>query len=111
MKEMNMKNEYQLVLCTCPDLSVAQTLATALVSQKLAACVNILPNVTSVYLWQGKVECDTEVQLLIKTITASFTQLNSEINKLHPYDIPEVIALNIQQGDQHYLNWISESLK
>ncbi|MCW8832374.1 MAG: divalent-cation tolerance protein CutA [Colwellia sp.] len=103
--------EFQLVLTTCPDEQIANTIAQHIVSEKLAACVNILPKITSVYHWQGEMQCDNEVQLLIKTSSEKFTLLNARINELHPYDVVEVIALNIQQGDNHYLNWIREYLK
>ena len=102
---------YQLVLTTCPADIVAQKIAQQLVTEKLAACVNIIPNITSVYYWQDELQCDSEVQLLIKTDEKTFAALNERINQLHPYDVVEVIALNIQQGDKHYLNWITNSLK
>ena len=102
---------YQLVLTTCPEEQVAKNIAQYLVSEKLAACVNIVPNITSIYSWQGEIHCDTEVQLLIKTIESKLEPLNQRINELHPYEVVEIIALNIQQGDKNYLNWISNSLK
>jgi periplasmic divalent cation tolerance protein len=102
---------YQVILCTCPTTAIAQEVAEHLVTEKLAACVNILPNIISVYRWQENVVSETEVQLLIKTHAANFARLNDRVKQLHPYDTPEVIALNIQQGDHQYLNWINESLK
>ncbi len=102
---------YQIVLSTCPNKDIAQNIAQHLVTEKLAACVNIISHVTSVYIWQAELQYDHEVQLLIKTDSAKFEQLNARINELHPFDVVEVIALNIQQGDTHYLNWITESLK
>ncbi|WDE04557.1 divalent-cation tolerance protein CutA [Thalassomonas viridans] len=102
---------YLLVLCTCPDTKAAELISRALVEEKLAACVNIMPGITSVYRWQGNVEFDTEVQLLIKTASEKYSLLEEKIKNLHPYETPEIIALNIQQGDKHYLNWITESLK
>ncbi|MBU2893663.1 divalent-cation tolerance protein CutA [Colwellia sp. D2M02] len=102
---------YQLVLTTCPNEQVAKGIAQHLVSEKLAACVNIVPNITSIYSWQDEVHCDTEVQLLIKTSNDKFEKIKQHINTLHPYEVVEIIALNIQQGDEHYLNWISNSLK
>lgn len=102
---------YQLVLCTCPTTELAEKIATALVTEKLVACVNILPQITSVYQWQGKIEKDSEVQLLIKTTAASFSSVNQRIRDLHSYDVPEVIAVDIQQGDSEYLDWITNSLK
>ena len=101
----------QLILTTCPNMQVAKTISQHLIKEKLAACVNIIPNVTSIYQWQDSVQCDSEVQLFIKTHSEKFAQVNARINTLHPYDVVEVIALNIQQGDHHYLNWINESIK
>ncbi|MGB1197809.1 MAG: divalent-cation tolerance protein CutA [Thalassotalea sp.] len=102
---------FQLILCTCPNEQVAKQIATSLVEEKLAACVTLLPQVTSIYRWQDKVECENEVQLIIKTTKEKFNLLSQRINILHPYDIPEIVALNIQQGNLQYLNWINESLK
>ena len=103
--------KFQLVLTTCPTEQVAKKIATHLVNEKLAACVSLLPNVISVYNWQNELQVDNEIQLIIKTHTDSFKKLNARINELHPYDVVEVIALNIQQGDKHYLNWIQDYLK
>lgn len=103
--------EFQLVLTTCPNETIAKEMAKHLVRERLAACVNILPKVTSIYHWQDEIQCDNEVQLFIKTNSNKFAPLNARINELHPYDVVEVIALNIQQGDNHYLNWIREYLK
>jgi periplasmic divalent cation tolerance protein len=105
------ENMYQLVLTTCPNENIAKKIAQCLVEEKLAACVNLIPNITSVYYWDNEIHCDNEVQLVIKTCATKFTQLNKRINQLHPYDVVEVIALNIQQGDEHYLTWISNTLK
>lgn len=102
---------FQLILCTCPDEQIAKTIATSLVEEKLAACVTLLPKVTSIYRWQENVLCEHEVQLIIKTNKDKFNQLSDRINSLHPYDIPEIVAVNIHQGNLQYLNWISESLK
>lgn len=102
---------FQLVLSTCPSEHVAKVIAEHLVKEKLAACVNILPSITSIYYWQNELQYDNEVQLLIKTHSDQFSQLTARINELHPYDVVEVIALNIQQGDERYLNWINEYLK
>lgn len=102
---------FQLVLTTCPTEQVAKKIAEQLVKEKLAACVNIIPNITSIYSWENELQCETEIQLVIKTTSEKFTRLNDRINELHPYDVVEVIALNIQQGDNHYINWIREYLK
>ncbi|GHF00761.1 divalent-cation tolerance protein CutA [Thalassotalea profundi] len=102
---------FQLILCTCPDEQTAKKIATCLVEEKLAACVTMLPNVTSVYRWQDGIECENEVQMIIKTNKDKFNLLAERINSLHPYDIPEIVAVNIHQGNLQYLNWINESLK
>ncbi|NQZ22056.1 MAG: divalent-cation tolerance protein CutA [Colwellia sp.] len=102
---------FQIILCTCPDIESAKSIAQHLVKEKHAACVNIIPNVISVYRWQNEVENDTEIQLIIKTRTDKFNDVADEIKRLHRYDTPEIIAMNIQQGDNNYLNWITESLK
>lgn len=99
-----------LVYCTCPDQQVAEKLANTLVTGRLAACVNILPGMESIYRWQGKVEKDREVLLLIKTDNAHFDVLEDTISRLHPYEVPEIIAVPIQAGHQPYLEWIDQCL-
>ena len=106
-----MDERHQLVLATCPTDDVAKKIAHALIEKKLAACVNILPNITSVYRWENEITCDSEVQLIIKTTADKFIELSAMIKHLHPYTTPEIIALNIQQGNQKYLNWIADSMK
>ncbi len=101
---------YQVVLSTCPNTEVAKQIAKTLVSEKLAACVNILPKVTSIYQWQGKLVQDTEVQLVIKSRQELFTAISERITQLHPYEVAEIIALDINQGNPAYLQWIDESL-
>ena len=102
---------FQIIMCTCPDVASAKTIARHLIEEKHAACVNIIPQVISIYRWQDNIECDNEVQLIIKTQTDKFNDVANEIKRLHRYDTPEIIAMNIQQGDDNYLNWITESLK
>lgn len=102
---------YQTVFSTCPDQQSAVKIANTLVEKKLAACVNILPNVVSIYRWQQQIEQATEVMMMIKTTSQQLAELTSAIKQLHPYDVPEIITVNIQQGDNDYLNWISDSLK
>jgi periplasmic divalent cation tolerance protein len=98
-------------MCTCPDINNAKLIAQHLIKERLAACVNIIPNVISIYRWQDAIECDKEIQLIIKTQSDKFNEVANEIKRLHRYDTPEIIAMNIQQGDNSYLNWINESLK
>ncbi len=101
---------YQLILSTSPNVEIAEQIAQALVTDKLAACVNILPEIKSIYTWQGKIASEQEVQLIIKTKVEMFTAVSDKITQLHPYDVPEIIALDITQGYQPYLHWIDESL-
>lgn len=99
--------ESLLVITNCPDEASANAIALAVVEARLAACVNILPRVQSIYRWQGSVESATEIPLLIKTTAANYPALEQAITKLHPYEIPEIIALPIAQGLPAYLNWVA----
>lgn len=100
-----------LVLSTAPDRAVAGRIARALVQERLAACVNIVPGLTSVYRWKGKVERDREVLCLIKTRATLLSRLTRRLTALHPYDVPEVIALRIAGGARPYLNWLAEQTR
>ncbi|WP_133513111.1 divalent-cation tolerance protein CutA [Candidatus Thiosymbion oneisti] len=100
-------SEVLLVFCTCPDEKTAAKIAEALVVERLAACVNRLPGLTSAYLWQGKVERDTETLLLIKTTNARFEALRMRLCALHPYELPEVIAIPVTKGLPAYLRWVT----
>ena len=95
-----------VVLCTCPDLATAETLAKTLVEERLAACVNLLPGVTSVYRWEGSVEAAAEVLLVVKTSRRVLAALESRVAALHPYEVPEVVALDITAGLPAYLQWV-----
>ncbi len=97
-----------LILCTCPDRDTAQTIADQLVDHALAACVNILPGLTSVYQWQGKRESAQEHLLLIKTTDEAYGTLEQAITALHPYELPEVVAVPIVRGLDGYLGWIEQ---
>lgn len=97
-----------LVMTTCADAAVADRIALALVEQGLAACVNQCAPVKSVFRWQGKVERATEIMLLIKTTRERYGALELAIKQLHPYDLPEIIAVPISAGHAGYLRWISE---
>ena len=102
-----MSAEILLALCTCPDDTTAEGIARTLVQERLAACVNRIPGLTSVYLWQGRVEQDRETLLLIKTTDARFAALASRLRALHPYDLPEIIAIPVTKGLPEYLQWVS----
>jgi periplasmic divalent cation tolerance protein len=96
-----------VVLCTCPDDAAAERIASALVEERLAACVNRVPGIASTYRWQGKVDRARECLLLIKTTSERFDALRERIVALHPYELPEVIAVDIALGHAPYLAWIA----
>lgn len=100
----------QLALCSCPDEATARSLATGLVERKLAACVSLLPGVSSVYRWEGRVREDAEVLLLIKTTREGFPQVRDHLVDAHPYELPEVIAVPVAQGYEPYLDWVVGSV-
>ena len=95
-----------LVYCTCSDEAAAERIATALVEEHLAACVNRIPGIASTYRWQDNVCRDSEQLLLIKTTRERFDALRKRILALHPYELPEVIAVDIASGSAPYLDWI-----
>lgn len=100
---------YLVVLITAPSSDVAKQIARALVEQKLVACVNVVPAVSSVYLWQGQLCDDQEALLIAKTRAALFAEkLVPAIKALHPYQVPEIIALPIVMGSEDYLTWIDQ---
>ena len=96
-------------LCTCPDAASAARIADALVGERLAACVNVLPGLQSLYRWQGRVERASEVLLLIKTTRARLEALSARLVELHPYELPEVLAVDIAGGLPAYLAWIEDA--
>lgn len=106
-----MTPEHQLVLSTCPDAATARTIATALVEQGLAACVNVVPGIESIYRWQGRVEHGNELLLIIKTRSERYAELEQAIVALHPYELPEIVAVPLASGLPAYLGWIDSSLK
>ncbi|HFE38380.1 MAG TPA: divalent-cation tolerance protein CutA [Gammaproteobacteria bacterium] len=103
---MQKQAEYLLVMTSCPDVSVAKLLAEQIIERKLAACVNILPQIVSIYQWQGKKEQSMESLLFMKTTQINYQALQSYIVKAHPYELPEVIAVRISDGLPDYLAWI-----
>jgi periplasmic divalent cation tolerance protein len=101
-----MSADVLIALCTCPDAAVGERIAEALVGEGLAACINTLPGITSVYLWEGKVQRDSEVLLLMKTTRARLAELTDRVRQLHPYELPEVIAVPVSGGLPDYLQWV-----
>jgi len=99
-----------LVLTSCPDEAVAERLARDLVDAGLAACVSRVPGLRSTYRWQGRVEDEPEVLLLIKTVATRFQELEMRVKSLHPYEVPEIIALPIAKCSLDYLSWLQNAL-
>jgi len=104
-----MASDFVIVLTTLPVEGDAEKLAAQLVEERLAACVNILPAMQSVYRWKNAVERAGERQLVIKTTRARVTNLEDRLRQLHPYDIPEFIVLPIDSGSAAYLSWLSDN--
>lgn len=101
-------NTARVVFCTCPGEDVAEELASGLVKARLAACVNILPKIASVYSWKGEIQADQESLMVIKTTQAQYAKLELWLKDHHPYEVPEVLALPVDAGLPAYLNWIEE---
>lgn len=99
----------EVVLITAPNEEVGLRIARALVEERLAACVNLVPGLTSVYRWQGEVVEDKEVLLIAKTTTFAFPRLKERVLALHPYTVPEIVALPIAEGHGAYLDWLREN--
>lgn len=102
---------YRLVITTCPSMDEAEELAEKLLAARLAACVNIVPGIVSLYEWQGKMAREQEFLLLIKSRVEQFDELEQLVRNTHSYDIPELIAIPIEAGSTLYLNWIDSVLE
>ena len=103
--------DVQVVLCTFPDLPRARQIGTLLVEKQLAACVNLIPAVESIFRWEGKVQAEKEVLAVIKTTSGRFAELERELLLLHPYDVPEVLALPVGAGSEAYLKWVRDETR
>lgn len=102
---------YIVVLCMIDTYEAAKSIARTLVESKLAACVNIVPQITSIYSWKGEIVEDNEFLLIIKSKLEAYGKLESEIKELHSYEVPEIIAFDINKGLPEYLRWIEENVK
>ncbi|QTF10094.1 divalent cation tolerance protein CutA [Brenneria izadpanahii] len=100
-----------VILCTAPDESCAQRLAASLLEAKLAACVTLLPGARSFYHWEGKLEQQSEIQMLIKSDASHQQTLLTHLKQHHPYQTPELLALPVLNGDNDYLTWLNASLR
>lgn len=107
IKKLSTMNHY-IFLVTVPNIEEGQKIAKILVENKLAACVNIIRNIISIYRWKGKIEEDNENLLIIKTVEKNSEAIIQKINEIHSYDTPECIGFKIEKGSEKYLNWIRE---
>jgi periplasmic divalent cation tolerance protein len=105
-----MKNFIQVIV-SVPSKAVATKIAEHLLEERLAACVQIIDPIKSMYWWHGDIETADELLCLIKTRSDLFTEIESSIKQLHPYDVPEIIAIPIESGSEDYLDWITESVR
>jgi len=105
-----MSSAFEIIFCTCPDRDTAKKLAHLLVTKKLAACVNILPGITSIYTWEEQIESVQEHLLLIKSSKDNYQTIETTLFKHHPYEIPEIIAVPIERGLPEYLDWVDTCL-
>ena len=105
-------NDYAcvIVLTTMPSEDGALQFAATLVEERLAACVNGLPEMRSIYRWEGRVQQNAEHQVVIKTTTARLSALRTRLEALHPYDVPELIEISVSDGGEAYLNWVGDSV-
>ncbi len=101
-----MSSSCLIVLCTVPSAQKARDIATNLVEERLCACVNILDQVQSIFRWQAEIQNDPEVLMILKTTQERYVDLEKRVRDLHPYDVPEIIALPIATGAQSYLDWV-----
>jgi len=102
-------NSNIIVFITAPNEAEAEKIAKALVEERLAACVNITKDIRSIYRWQGKIEDDREIFMIIKTRKDLFEALSIRVKEIHSYDVPEIIALPIVEGSKEYMQWIKDS--
>lgn len=103
-------NDFLIVFCTFPDLGKAREIATLLVESQLAACVNLIPAVESIYSWEGKVETAAEVLAIFKTTPGAWHRLETRLRELHPYDIPGILALKPEEVEEHYARWVGKNV-
>ncbi|XP_030817484.1 protein CutA homolog [Camarhynchus parvulus] len=101
---------HSVVFVTCLNERIARDIARAIMDRRLAACVNILPKSSALYFWKGELEESTEILLLVKTRTSRIEELSNYVRSIHPFEIPEIISLPIDQGNPAYLRWMEESV-
>jgi periplasmic divalent cation tolerance protein len=108
-KKQNKK--YVIIFVTAPSEKIASQIGKMIISKKLAACVNIIPEIRSLYRWKNKICNDKEFLIIIKSSAKRFNELAVKIQKMHPYEIPEIISIPITKGSNSYMKWLSENIK
>ncbi len=103
--------EVVAVLVTVPEAGKAADLARALVEERLAACGNVVPGIRSIYRWEGRVQDEGEALLVLKTARRRFPELLARVRALHPYEVPEILAIPVEEGNRAYLDWVDESTR
>jgi periplasmic divalent cation tolerance protein len=103
--------EILVLLSTCPDAATAERIARELVATSLVACVNVVPGLLSIYRWNGVVQADEEVLMILKTTADRLPAARERLVALHPYDLPEVVALPVADGHHPYLQWVADSTR
>ena len=104
-------SDVQVVLCTFPDLPQARHIGTLLVEKQLAACVNLIPAVESIFCWEGKISTESEVLAVFKTTAERLVELEQELLVRHPYEVPELLALPVATGSEAYLKWVQAAAR
>ena len=99
----------RVLLMTAPDVATAERVVTAVVEERLAACGNIVPGVTSIFRWEGDVQREMEVLVVLKTTAAQVEALMTRARELHPYDVPELLSLRVDAGHEPYIAWVEQS--
>jgi len=105
-----MKNKVIMVFATCPDTALARQFGQHLVGTGMAACVNVVPGASSIYRWQGEIQEDQEVMMIIKTVHERLAEITAWIQQNHPYDLPEVVAVPVEDGLNGYLQWVKDAV-
>ena len=110
MTNPTLKNPVVLAWTTCPDDASARTIATALVGEQLATCVNRIGGVSSTYFWDGRLQEEAEILLIMKTTAARLPSLEARLMALHPYEMPELLAVEVADGNENYLDWVRKGV-
>ena len=100
-----------IIFCTTPDFKCAKKISKILVEKEIAACCNIISGLTSIYKWENKLQEDSEFLIMIKSVSDKFSSVTEEILTIHPYSVPEIISLEINECSEKYLDWVVRSIK